>query len=206
MRLIASIALANACLLGCTGVRESTTPTAPAAPMESRDYAVYDAVLEALFVAGAPAGASPRFVLADSTTRGVGIEHEYFQREFGAYFPLVEALKADYSARSGERVPLDARSFRVRGRVEVISGQTLATLDQGADGNPDTYWRAFYTRFPGSHGHITFSRPGYDAAGTHALLSYGHGCGGLCGDWGVILLERRGDTWVMLRRVVTRMS
>jgi hypothetical protein len=147
-------------------------------------------------------------VIMDSTSLGdpVQIEHEYFRREFGTFFPLVEAAKADYALRSSVRVPLDVRAFRVRGRVELISGHALATLDQSADRSPDTYWRAFYARFSGSRGSVSFSRPGYDAAGTHALLSYGHGCGGRCGDWGVILLERRGDTWVVLRRVLTVMA
>jgi hypothetical protein len=199
-------ALASACLLGCTGVREPATLTAPPAPAESPDYAVYDAVLEALFLVDAPDGADQRHVIADSTTVGERIEHEIFRREFGAFFPIVEAIKADYALRSSVQVPLDARAFHVTGRVELISRQAVAALDHSANRNPDTYWRAFYARFPGSHGHITFSRPGYDPAGAHALLSYGHGCGGRCGDWGVILLERRGDRWVVLRRVVTVMA
>jgi len=33
-----------------------------------------------------------------------------------------------------------------------------------------------------------------------------HGCGGLCGDWGFVLLERRSSGWVILRRVITAVS
>jgi hypothetical protein len=177
-------------------------------PEVSPDYAVYDAVLEALFVAEAPAGTSPRHVIDDSTSLGerTDFEHEFFRREFGAFFPIVQATKADYALRSSVRLPLDERAFRVRGRVELVSRQTLASLDPSTDRNPNSYWRAFYARFPGSHGSINFSRPGYDADRTHALLSYRHGCGGRCGDWGIVLLERRGDTWVVLRRVLTMMS
>jgi hypothetical protein len=205
MRFIA-VVLAGACMTGCTGVREPTTLTAPDTPAQSPDYAVYDAVLEALFVADAPAGTSPLHVIIDSTSPGAPVGPESFRREFGAFFPIVETITPDYALRSKVRVPLDARAFRARGRIELVSGQTLASLDRSPTRNPDSFWRAFYTRFPGSHGSIDFSRPGYDSSGTHALLSYGHGCGGLCGDWGIILLERRGDTWVVLRRVITAMS
>jgi hypothetical protein len=208
MRLLAAFALCAGVTLGCSGLHDPTAPAAFLGPEMSPDYAVYDAVLEALFVAEEPAGTSPRHVIADSTDLGarVDLDHEYFRREFGSFYPIVQAIRADYALRGSVRAPLDARSFHVRGRVELVSPRELASLDRSANQNPDTFWQAFYLQFPGAHGHVSFSRPGYDSEGTHALLSYAHGCGGRCGDWGIVLLERRGDTWVVLRRVLTMMS
>jgi hypothetical protein len=120
--------------------------------------------------------------------------------------PVVAASQADYLERGRTRVGLDARAFNAGGRVELVSNVTLAELSRGSAANPNTFWRAFYARFPGSVGLLSFSRPGYDATRTHALLYYGHGCGGLCGDGGYVLLERRDGKWMILRRVVTWMS
>lgn len=208
MRELARIGvLAAILMLACTGTRE---PTSPLSPADSPDYAVYDALLDGLFGEGAVPGAPPRYVIGDSTVFGGGSEQDFahlrFQQQFGPLlFPLVAEMRADHVARNRVRVPLDPRSFRARGRVEVVSARTLETL-RGAAPDLDAYWRSYHARFPGASGRITFSRPGYDAAGTHALLSYGHHCGGRCGDWGYVLLERREGTWVVVRRVITTVS
>jgi hypothetical protein len=212
MRLLISFALvAGTLTLGCSGLHDPTAPADFLAPAESPDYAVYDAVLDGLASEYVPGGAQRYYVVIDSTVVGVGgmegIPSPYLERKFGPLLvPIVNATRADFLERSRSRVGLDARAFKARGRVELVSNAALAALDQSVSSNPNTYWRAFYERFPGSTGSISFSRPGYDSTRTHALLNYTHGCGGRCGDGGYVLLERRDGKWVVLRRVVTWMS
>jgi hypothetical protein len=191
--------------LGC---REAWNPIAPASPAESPDYAVYDAVLDGLFGNETSGQPLPRYVLSDSTMIGPVLDENnvrtFLQRQFGPLLtPLFDATSAEYTSQSSIRVPLDARAFHPHGAIELVSRGTLDALTATGAPNPSAYWHAFYGRYPGSKGHIQFSRPGYDASGTHALLAYAHLCGGLCGDWGFVLLERRGDRWVILRRILT---
>ncbi|MDQ6634301.1 MAG: hypothetical protein M3Z10_06020 [Gemmatimonadota bacterium] len=212
MRLLIALVLGAAtAALGCSGLNDPTGPTASLGPEQSPDYAVYDALLDGLAGHYLMGGATPYYIIADSTIVAAGgmddIPSPYLEREFGPLLvPIVKAAQPDYRERSQSRVALDARAFHARGRVELVSNAALATLDQTSAPNPHTYWRAFYERFPGSTGSMSFSRPGYDASRTHALLYYSHGCGDLCGDGGYVLLERRDGKWAVLRRVVTWMS
>jgi len=203
-----ALALLSVLSLGC---REAQNPVAPASPAASPDYAVYDAVLDGLFPNDGTSGAPPLFVLSDSTVLGTNVTESstdtHLRRQLGpALTPLFDATRPGYTIRSSVRVPLEARAFHAHGQIELLSRLAADSLSGTGIPNPGRFWNAFYARYPRSNGYISFSRPGYDATGSHALLSYGHGCGGLCGDWGFILLERREGRWVILRRVVTAVS
>ena len=196
--LLAPLALA----LACRGVDETT---APRHAVTSPDYAVYDAVLDGLFGAPASDGGAPFYVIDDSTeaasdqdVRVAGFVTDAFGPQLA---PILAAVRPDFAARAGVRVPLDAHGFRARGRVTLFERAAVTGTH-----DPFDYWHRFYARYPGARGHISFSRPGYDPSGTHALLAYGHGCGSLCGDWGYVLLERRDGRWTVLKRVITIVS
>lgn len=204
MRLITSL-VGIAGLVACIGV-ERGQPGA----LEPRDYAVYEAVLDSLARSGGSAGALTRFVVVDSTVPGPDKKFEptdaFVENGLGSrLIPIFRSARVDYEKRGGARLPIDVHAFPIRGQVELISGSFTAFSETSAD-DPAAYWTAFYRRFPGSSGRIELSLPGYDAAGTHALLYYGHGCGGRCGDWGYVLLERRGGKWHVLRRLIDRVS
>ncbi len=196
--------------LGCATSNDLTDPVAPA---RLADHAVYSAVLSGLFPS--PSGGPARYVLSDSTERhgsGKELSSEYVTRQFGP--ELIEHVKeaaANFAARSAESVALDASAFRVHGTVELVSQATLKQIsDEAAPLRgyepAGSYWAVYYARFPGARGKIGFSRPGYDADGRHALLSYSHGCGSLCADYGYVLLGRRNGVWVVLKRAITLMS
>jgi hypothetical protein len=204
MRLISSLAGLGALVAGIGGMAGRHSGA-----LEARDYAVYDAVLDSLSRQGSGAGGLTRFVVVDSTVPGPEKTFEpndaFIADRLGSRLvPLFSAARADYEKRGATRLPIDVHAFRVRGQVELVS-RSFTAFDSGAHG-PAAYWAAFYRRFPGSSGRIELSLPGYDAAGTHALLYYGHGCGGRCGDWGYVLLERRDNKWYVLRRLIDRVS
>ncbi len=192
--------------MSCAGARE---PMAPTGPEDSPDYAVYDAVLDGLFPPTASNAVPPRFVIIDSTaTWGAEIVgSEYVAKQFGTLLaPHLLAAREDFVRRSGIAVPLHAESFRARGRIEVVSRADLAAITSRDTTLHEPYWGPFYARFPGVRGIISFSQPGYDSTRTHALLFYSHGCGMLCADQGYVLIERRAEGWVVMRRVVTLVS
>lgn len=62
-------------------------------------------------------------------------------------------------------------------------------------------WPAFYNRFPGSTGLLTFSRVGFSADGTQALFYVSGNCGGLCGAGYYVLMERHYEHWVIKKEI-----
>jgi hypothetical protein len=82
----------------------------------------------------------------------------------------------------------------IRVPVAFASEATLDSLPSGAAaGDADVFWRAFYQRFPGARGLVSFSRVGFNAARTQAVVSVSRGCGGLCGTGTLVLLARNPD-------------
>ena len=200
--------LAALSILSFCGCHEEQNPVAPLRPTASPDYTVYDGVLLGLFDNATSSGQPARYVLQDSTRDDIGQSGEaYVRRALAAHLGLsLDAVLSDYFAKNSGRIALDVAAFHVAPRIELLRQPPANSSARAAPRNPGEFWSDFYTRYPGSRGYISFSRPGYDASRTHALVSYGHGCGGLCGDWGFILLERRGEQWVVLRRVLTAAS
>jgi hypothetical protein len=75
-------------------------------------------------------------------------------------------------------VSVDIRSVaRLLGRgtpISFVRGDSLRRLPRR---DPDQFWRAFYTVFPGSKGLVTVSRPGISADGRRAVIGIGISCG-----------------------------
>ena len=204
-------ALAVLSVVSLCGCHEAQTLVGPLSPTTSPDYAVYDGVLLGLFDNRTSTGEPTRYVLIDSTMRGGDVIDvtapsgtSYLRRALAPEFGTsTDEVLSDYIAKSTPRIPLDVAAFHVAPRIELLRQLPANSSAGAAPRNPGTFWSDFYARYPGSRGYISFSRPGYDSSRTHALVSYGHTCGGLCGDWGFVLLERRGEQWVVLRRVLT---
>lgn len=72
-------------------------------------------------------------------------------------------------------------------------------LDSGKPWPSD--WDAFYERYPESTGRLQFSRAVLDGNATSALVYAWNGCGAVCGEGWLILLERRGEGWVISQKL-----
>ncbi|MEO8193733.1 MAG: hypothetical protein ABI681_07770 [Gemmatimonadales bacterium] len=193
--------------IAAAACRAATSSSISAEPEPELDYTVYSATLDGLFGQPMPSdsGRRARFVVRDSTLAGglatAGLKTEYIRRQFGNRAKAFEGTTESFLARNQSRVALSATLFTARGSVETASSRELPPPN-----DPDGYWRAYYERFPRARGLIGLSRPGYDKARRHALVYYSMGCGGLCGEGGYVLLERREGKWLVLKRVVTMMS
>ena len=91
---------------------------------------------------------------------------------------------------------------RTRVSVVLAADATLDSLSRGPDGSdgPQYFWSAFYRRFPGANSLVDFSRVGFNAARTQAVVYVSRSCGGLCGTGQMVLLTRKPDgSWRVAR-------
>jgi len=56
-------------------------------------------------------------------------------------------------------------------------------------------WNSFRNQFPLSGGYHTLSRIAFSPDSTWAIVSSGHSCGSLCGEWFTLILQKREGLW-----------
>lgn len=178
--------------LGCAsdaGVPTAPTAGAPAAPATANAVPAtsYDIYRVALGQLGPLGNGHPLVVREDTATfawcpvpTGSGAASEW--RE------AVESYVA--ANRTAQRL---ADGQNLGTAYLVITNQRYAEFF-GSSNLADS-WRRFGESYPSST-LVTFSAVGFNADGTRAVVQVGMGCGGLCGAWRDVYLERRGATWV----------
>lgn len=92
------------------------------------------------------------------------------------------------------------RSFHVALDYELADSSQLASLFKNGG------WPAFYKRFPGATGILTFSRVGLNSNGTQALFVVSSQCGELCGSGYYVIMETRDDRWITVKEIQAWMS
>jgi hypothetical protein len=164
----------------------------PAAHLRSSDLAIYQIVLDSMFVAGA-AGRLRQLVLRDSTRVLDGQDPaRTLKNDFFGY-PVDTAAVRDLLARSREARSLkEATRLPLRIPVTLVDRQTLSSLPQR---DPERYWSEFYEKYPGSDGLIEVSTIGYGPNGDFAILLVDRGCGSLCGHGYIVALRRVAGVW-----------
>jgi hypothetical protein len=168
-----------ACAVGASG---QSLPPSPAA--DSVDHAIYDAVLDAHVFDEERTAAG--YVLTDST---FGIPPASLDAE--------DRADPDFRARNRRRVAVQAS--RLRSRAVAGMFPAAALFNPGPDWNRERFWEGFGARFPGAHGPIALTRPGFTPDGTHALVYVAEFAGGMGGRVGYLLLERRDGRWTVLQ-------
>jgi hypothetical protein len=63
------------------------------------------------------------------------------------------------------------------------------------------FWPAYYKKFPGSQGLLTFSRIGFSVDGTQAFFYYSNRCEGLCGTGEYVIMERHDGHWAIQQEI-----
>jgi hypothetical protein len=197
-------ALASA-LFAVSGCGQLTEPATVPGPQEDPRYAIYSVILDSLFLQARGSGRTPaQFVVIDSTAGKAPDFDNWVRAEFVKTHPAEFGAVVEIFAKAEpSRVHLEQSRFSAAAPVTLVSRQQLSAAGLQ---NPRDYWDAFYARYPGARGRIFFGSPSIDATGTYALVWYGHGCGGLCGDYGYVLLESRRGRWIILKRVITVVS
>jgi hypothetical protein len=74
-----------------------------------------------------------------------------------------------------------------------------AEMNEFFGGYPQKGWEAFHAKYPGEYGFTSFSRIGFSARGTQALVMVGLHCGPLCGQGWYFLLSKTNGRWKVKR-------
>ena len=167
-------------------------------PVDSAARAVYAAILDSFFVRPG----IERLVIRPRTAPGYGhVDDLDYQNGLRGLGTLPAGLQASYESRRRLRLEIPVASLPTR-----VPSVPLTELDEAAlpPRNPGSYWQAFYQRFPGSPGIVTFSAVGFSADGSSALVMVDTGCGGRCGHTYYYLLRYLDGRWKVIRRAGVR--
>lgn len=69
-----------------------------------------------------------------------------------------------------------------------------------------TGWCKYFEDYPNSSGFISFSRVGFNPEGSQALVYVIHGCGGLCGTSGYMVLKKQEGEWMIQKSMAVWIS
>ena len=164
----------------------------PAADLSSSDLAIYQTVLDSMFVAS-EGGRLRQLVLRDSTRvmDGQDLARTLNNDFFG--YPVDTAAVRDLLTRGrAARSLKEATRLPLRIPVTLVDRQTLDSLPQK---DLERYWSEFYEKYPGSNGIIEISTIGYGSNGDLAILLVDRGCGSLCGHGYIVALRRVAGVW-----------
>jgi hypothetical protein len=89
------------------------------------------------------------------------------------------------------------RKFDLSYEYRLVSRSELDKLDQV------NFFGEFYERYPGSNGLMSFSKIGFDRAGTTALIHVIHSYGTFGASYNFIMLEKVGGVWNVVRKIPT---
>ena len=160
-------------------------------PAPTRDYAVYNVVLDSL-----PENANRRNALVTNRTitRDPSFRRTVLRTRPTANpgSPLVDSL----ASGAGAFAPHVLDSTALGPGVRFITDSTFRSFFQR---DPRTGWMAFRERYPDVQGVIELSNVAYDPGGDSAVVYVAVKCGPLCGWGGLYFLARTGQVWTIAR-------
>jgi hypothetical protein len=172
-------------IAGCAGSK--TPPTSAVAD----EYAVYEAVIESLYLTED----TELIVIRDRTATDVSpnesldSEVEYIREELGTAIEL-ETLD-DYRAKNRGSHRLDAVLSLDVPCVLLSEAELVEIFEQGGG------WNQFYKIYPNSQGMMTLSRVGFDAQIDQALVYIGNQADYKAGRGYFVLLTKKGGVWTI---------
>jgi hypothetical protein len=169
-------------------------------PADSLTPGVYAAILDSFFVKPG----IELLVIYPRTAPGHGHSDDFdYQNGLRGLGALPAGLQANYESRRSLLLVIPVASLPTRVPAVPLTDADAAALPPR---NPGTYWQAFYQRFPGSPGVVSFSPVGFSADYRSALVMVDTGCGGRCGHTYYYLLEHLNGRWTIIRRAGVRAS
>jgi len=169
-------------------------------PITPEEYAVYDAVIESLFL---PSGVE-MIVIGDHTAAGISAspasqqDLDYLKENMA---PGLEAeTLADFVAKN-ESSYLIEDHFSLEVPVVLLSNVQLEEFFSAEDG-----WNTFYSQFPNSQGVMTLSRVGFSVSKEQALMYVGNQADFLAGEGNYVLLSMEGGEWKVEMTVLAWIS
>lgn len=204
LALILLVATAGAVVVALQVKRKSFSPseTVSASPpiqsrqegIEAEEYAVLSAVIKDRERQGDTA---PLLVIEESpspwiTSVNDGQGKFYEEMKKGSPKLLAETVD-DLRAKNNDNYKF-LKNFDIGHPYALISDEEFQSFFKG---NANDGWKRFYEKYPKSGGIVTFSRVGFNADKTQALVYRGHRCGALCGEGLYYLLSKKNGAWVL---------
>jgi hypothetical protein len=174
---------------------------------DPEEYAVYSAVLNALF-------ASPKlqqFVINSETSSKTKPAFVGFIGGLtwsGAKQPETESDTAsDFDAKNDKSYLLN-RQFDLKMQYVLVASAELHTIFvQDAGGHPDMEsWTRFYKQYPAAPGILAFSRVGLNSRKRQALVYVTNQRGLVGGSGAFVVLAKTGKTWEVQKQVMVWIS
>ena len=215
----ALMVLAGACAPGRPPVAQPDAPHSRA-PYRADDAELYALALDSLLTNQVP-GRLLRIMLRDSTTPLASFQpNSWFWTNFLTATDGDSALVRRFIAVNREARSLRNLEDALRGRLasplDLLSAGEIRRVSEVADSldrvEPQSprlsegFWRAFHRLHPASFGSTRVSAIGMNAEGTRAVLEVQHGCGMLCGEGNIVVLERTDGRWRIVRILMTWVS
>jgi hypothetical protein len=180
------LALVVALALGSAALLAAQQSDSPEPYNDDEAYRVYDVLL--------PHDSSPNTLVVQQET--IGPLSREGSASLGPENCLTPAAASEFKDaildynRNNQKKSLLQRKFSVSRPYEILDAGTLNAMFQHPDG-----WNKFYQRFPNSGGIYNMSAVGFNRDKTRALVYFGSGCQGQCGDWSFRLLEKVNGKW-----------
>jgi hypothetical protein len=149
---------------------------------KKEETAVYLAVLTEMF------SEIPLLVIRQETVKDSFLEFGDWQNSKQSPAPSQEAVE-DYNTRNKESRHFRSLDIKTK-HVFLEQKEYDQIFKNGVAG-----WKEFYEKYPDSGGYIGFSRVGFDAELSQALVYVVQGCGGKCGTGRYVLLKKDGGAW-----------
>ena len=168
--------------------------TSPAGAVDRDEAAVYAVVIDSVL-----ASAEAPFVVMAESTMVLMVTRDWLEayvRPLDPAFP--ESPITDFEARNRAPVAIPPR-LSTRTPVRRLR---LGTFNPSGGDHDEAYAKLRTEHAPAIHLYA-LSRPGFDPERRHAVIATAAGCGGLCGEGQVVLLERGPGGWRVTARVTT---
>jgi hypothetical protein len=193
MRVMRPILIATACLLVfCLQISVRSTP---GQNPPDEEYAVFSVVIRDLF-----AGYKVSFdtqqkvkllVIRDHTSANRYPRHADDWKEVKEMSPAISnGTISDYIIKNKDSRQLTS-SFDIKLKYSLISTKEIDEIFK----TRSVGWPEYYRKYPESGGYVEFSRVGFNAASTEALVYFEHSCGELCASGHYLLLTKGKNGW-----------
>lgn len=162
---------------------------------DDTDISVYSAVLKSFYPNAKNLTVLQKTFITNSLENwkigdGINIDTSYF-----------EAIKE----ANGSSKSFSEKLKNVHPTVSIVSKYEYNQIFDN-DNSIDFKWFVFYQKYRNSIGILSFSNIAYNATKTQATLEMTHGCGSLCGEGRVIVLQKVNNEWTVITSKTTWMS
>jgi hypothetical protein len=167
--------------------------------LDDLDYRLYSQVLGELFTD------ADHLVVNQEVRAGDIMNNHSFIQSMKEQYPGLDTTVFSDPILLYDSVYYFENNFSVPSKkVSLIPAEEIRNIFNNPDINAG--WEEFYRRFPNSNGTISFSRIGYNAGKTQAVISVGNMYASLGGEGFLIFLALENNGWKIRKSILTWIS